>query len=56
MTKILLLLLPLLAVSNPISMEHAKLKPLGKDRQDQCTDHPALRPKTKDRFTTAWTY
>ena len=30
MTKTLLLLLPLLAFSNPISMEHAKLKPLGK--------------------------
>lgn len=30
MTKTLFLLLPILAFSNPISMEHAKLKPLGK--------------------------
>ena len=30
MTKTLLFLLPLLAFSNPISMDHAKLKPLGK--------------------------
>ena len=30
MTKTLLFLLPLLAFSNPISMEHAQLKPLGK--------------------------
>ena len=30
MTKTLFLLLPLLAFSNPISMDHAKLKPLGK--------------------------
>jgi biotin carboxyl carrier protein len=30
MIKTLFLLLPLLAFSNPISMEHAKLKPLGK--------------------------
>ena len=30
MTKTLLFLLPLLAFSNPISMEHAKVKPLGK--------------------------